>query len=422
MDFSYFFLGSFTIVLRAEDFKRFFSICTYHGIVFSKLHITDLEKENCQECTCRIRCDRYLKLQEIAQKTNVEIEILHKQGLPFWLAKIKLHIWFFAGAVMVLFLLISLSQRIWDIRFDGNCYYGNEKLERFLTEIHINSGMKTNEVDCAGLSAQIRENFPRVTWASAEIDGCKLIIHIKENELLEPEIETKIENSEQDAYDLIAEKDGMIEQIFVRNGISQVEVGQSVKKGEILISGNIPIMNDAMDIIAYENTVSDGDISIRCDYAYYDEIPRKHFVQKVIEEKNLPMIQIGTYRFSTIWVTRTEILEEYNQYLDEIIFEKKIKLTDSFELPLIIGKNRQIIYEKVAQNYTDSELQELANSRFREFYNNLEKKGVQIYQNSVKMEISDVSCTMSGKVSVIEQTGKLQLAKTIDSYGDEMEE
>lgn len=417
MDLLYFVFGYYVIVLHADDYKRFFSICTYHGISFLKLNISE-EESDTDVLYCKVRCRQYSQLMEIAHKTNVDIQIVKKYGLPVILEGIKLHIWFFIGAVIALFLLIGLSGCIWDIQLDGNQYYGDEVIHRFLNKAEIQSGMKIKDIDCAGLSAMIREEFERVTWASSEIDGCRLIIHIKENRLIESEEEIM----DKKAYDLVAEKDGIIDGIFVRNGISRVEPGQSVKKGDILISGIIPILNDAQEIIAYEETVSDGDIMMQCQYFYFHEIQRAWCQTKVIETKEYPVIQIGDYRFENIFPANRGKENETMQYLDNIQEIYPLKITNTFQLPLKTGIQKQIIYEKTEQYYTDSQLKELADNYFQEFCANLEKKGVQIYENNVKMNISDVSCIMSGKVTVIEKAGTLQASHVLEIYGDSMED
>ena len=417
MDLSYFVYGSYTISLNASDFKRFWSICMYHGIAFNCLNLDENTEEKGNGYCCRIRCDYYEKIMEIAKKTQVEVQILQKHGLPFWLDKVKLHSYFFAGAVMALFLLFYLSGCLWNVQFDGNCYYGKEKIERFLSEKNIRCGMRMSDIDCAALSADIRSSFPRVTWASCEIDGCDLIIHIKENILIE-------EDTEQitGAYDLVAEKDGIVEKILIRQGIAQVETGQSVKKGDILISGYIPIENDAMEVIAYESVVSDGDVVISCDYAYYDQIERKYQVCQVIDEIKLPLIQIGEFYLESLWLKKTDSLEDAAQYLDEAVSKKTLSVTDTFHLPIQFGEKWQRIYEKKTESYTDTELEHLSEQHFLEFCANLEKKGVQIYENNVKMVLSDASCTRTGNVTVWERTGKLQKAQEKILNSDEMEE
>ena len=417
MDLSYFFFGYYEIGIKAEDFKRFFGICTFHGISFLKMNLSECEEET-NTCFCRIRCDRYERLKEIAKKTNVELTIVKKHGFPVLIEYIKLHIWFLIGAVTALFLLIGLSRRIWDIQVDGNEYYGFEQFQRFLETEEIRSGIRMSDVNCMDLSAAVRENFTKVTWASSEIDGCKLIIHIKENVITESEISA----SEVAAYDLVSDKDGIIEEILVRKGVAQVEIGQSVEKGDLLISGWIPIKNDAAEVVAQEAVESDGDVKISCEYSYYDEIEREWLENQIIEENNLPVFQIGDYRFEMFWPTFQKNSENNEQFVEKIYIERKMKITDTFLLPVRIGTCKQLIYEKNPQNYTDSQLKEIAENRFQEFCTNLEKKGVQIYQNNVKMVISDVSCVMSGKISVIEKIGVLKQSQTQDDYGIESEE
>lgn len=388
MDLSYYLLGYYTISVKEKDYKRLLNICTYHGITFWNLCIS-------KECTFSVRADQLKQIKAAAQKTDISYEVLKISGLPVLIQRVKQHIWFLVGAVMALFLLISLSLRVWEIEVIGNSYYGPDIFARFLDSEGIKTGMPVNKIQYAKLASDIRESFERVTWASCEIDGCRLNIYIKENQLLKDEKEHTVTSGR--AYDLIAEKEGTICSLFVRNGVARIEEGQSVAKGEVLISGLVPILNDAAEVISYQPVISDADVAVFCEYSYYHEIERQWFEYKEIETRTIPYLQIDKYRFDI-----------RDPKIQNDIFFDVLHITQNRFSHIEYGTIRLIKYEKIPRNYSDDELKQMAESHFEEFCSNLLKKGVQIYENNVKMNVSDVSCITSGNIVVIEKIGTLK--------------
>ena len=55
-----------------------------------------------------------------------------------------------------------------------------------------------------------------------------------------------------------------------------VREGTSVNPGDILVSGQIPILNDAKEITGYESCHSDADIFIQTQIHYENTLPRKY--------------------------------------------------------------------------------------------------------------------------------------------------
>lgn len=414
MKLSDFFLGYCEIRINSVECRRFFNICSYHNLFLWNITADSVEENQCSYHFF-VRNSEYDQIKDIGKKTNVEIELLRKKGFPVFAEYIKHHSWFVAGAVMALFLLWGCSRRIWDIQIDGNKFYDKDTFIRQLKAKNIYAGIQADQIDCSGLSAYIREKYDKVTWASAELNGCKLVIRVKEDY----RIKENTSLSKRQAYDLIAEKDGVVQKILVRQGISQVEAGQQIKKGDVLISGWIPIYDDSGVIVENNPICADGDVMLLSDYAYYHEIPRKWYENTIVAEYKEPIIQLGNYNcqgvfFSFVRNKKKDISCDFSCQLKST---KQIHLTQSFDLPIKMGYSKQIFYKKKPKYYSDEQLKTLSESEFYYFCSNLEKKGVQIYENDVKMYMSDASCVMSGNISVIEQTGVLRKAESLQDGG-----
>ena len=61
--------------------------------------------------------------------------------------------------------------------------------------------------------------------------------------------------------DLVADRDCVIDSITVRKGTVQVKRGEKVKKGTVLVSGQVPVLNDAKEVTGYQYHQADADIT-----------------------------------------------------------------------------------------------------------------------------------------------------------------
>ena len=85
----------------------------------------------------------------------------------------------------------------------------------------------------------MRTSFPEITWVSARVSGTRLLIHIKENEVL-----STIPEKDETPCDIVASQPGIITSMVVRQGVAQVCVGDQVEEGQVLVSGRVPIIGD----------------------------------------------------------------------------------------------------------------------------------------------------------------------------------
>ena len=126
----------------------------------------------------------YRKVRPLVRKSRVRLRVLERRGLPFFLYRHRKRKPFGAGVAGFFILLYVMSMFIWDIEFEGNHQYTYDTLIRYLAEQDVNYGMYKKQIDCEELESGFRANFPEITWVSARVSGTRLLIHIKENEVL----------------------------------------------------------------------------------------------------------------------------------------------------------------------------------------------------------------------------------------------
>ena len=239
--------GYIRIRITGYSTERFLNACSHRGIILWGLEPKGRAYE------MNISIPGFRKLKPIIRKTGTKVSIVERFGLPFFLHKYRKRKMFFAGALLFAALIFLMSRYIWNIDIKGNLTYTDETLLKFLKTREVENGMRVSEVDCARIVKDIRKEYDDIIWVSASIQGTRLIIQVKENEDTIPAMDEAAENPDQEKpTDIVADRDCVITRIVPRNGIPMVSEGAEVKTGDVLVSGQVPVMDDAGTVIAYQ--------------------------------------------------------------------------------------------------------------------------------------------------------------------------
>ena len=383
----YFFKGYLKLCLNASHPERFLNACAHHRIPIWNLR----NQGSCYELHTTI--SGFQQMKPICWKTKARVHILKKYGMPFFFYRNKKRKAFFTGIVLAGALLFFLSSHIWNIHIEGNLHNSTPVILEYLEEIQIYHGIPKNQVDCAWIAQQLRKEFPDMTWVSARISGSRLLLEIRENQTYQKTDPTDSLNT---PCDLLAEKSGHIVSMVTRKGIPLKKPGDTCEKGEVLVSGQIPVTNDSQELIRYAYTQADADISIAYPLAYYQEFPMTF--QKPVPTGNTQtgyLLQAGSYCFSLKKSPKWKQSETITRL-------HQLRLTENFFLPFFYGTSTD--YETTTKTFRFSKTaaRQKAQKHLELLFETLSEKGVQISANHVRIELNESSCTAKGTLLVVE--------------------
>ena len=267
-------------------------------------------------------------------------------------------------------------------------------------------------MDCARIVKDIRKEYNDIIWVSASVRGTKLYIQIKENEDSIPVDEKGEENK---AVDIVADRDCIVKDIVVRKGVVKVREGDTVKKGDVLISGQVPVNNDAKEVTGYQYHESDADILGTVVLPYEDECSHVYEIKEEIQEekgirvkKEEYFVTFGKWRFTFGSVeNKYEHFEEYTAF-------KQLRMFENFDLPVTVGVRTAVPYRPVRKKYTKQEEQEILSAHFYRYLEELEKKGVEILENDVKIYTGHDSSRAKGSITVLMQVGEKKPSELLE--------
>lgn len=381
--------GFVRIRVRGYSPERFLNLCKARHIL-----IWDLQNvENEYEMNLSIRDFR--KIKPLVKKARAHVTVTERHGLPFFLHRNRKRKMFPVGMLACCVLLYVLSLFIWDIRIEGNRARSTDVLLTYLAEEQIVHGMRKKDVDCKEIQSLLRIHFPDLTWVSARISGTQLLIRVRENQDLETEQQEEAGVIE--SCDLVAARSGVVTGILVRSGTAQVQPGDEVEAGTVLVSGAVDIQDDSGEVVGVQEVRADGDVRARTLYAYEDSFALSHEVRHFTGKKRYGFsVRAGRALFS-FCDPRT-----FSLYTT-VETEHPLHLTGNFYLPLSFGVIEWAEYEIYTEKYTAEEAKCLAEAHLNEFLNNLLQKGVQIVGNDVKIDSGRNFCVSKGEIETLEE-------------------
>jgi len=259
------------LILRIWNYLRGYAIIIVKGIkierfinlaVVNDIYLWDIEKIDYTTIKAKISSKDFLKLRSIVRKTDSNIQIIEKCGIPFKLKKIKNRKWFFAGVAALFIFIYILSSYIWMIEIYGLQNIDEQVIIDNLSYEGLKIGVRKNKINKREIENKMLIRMPELTWVGLEIKGTKAFVTIVEKKP-EPQLINRDE-----PCDIIASKNGVIEKILVLNGDGMVKDGDTVKKNQLLVSGTI-----IRDNLPERYVHSMAEVHARTWYEDVEEIP-----------------------------------------------------------------------------------------------------------------------------------------------------
>ncbi len=377
--------GYYSILVSGYGAERFINLCKIKNI-----YLWDLQMKQ-HEYSMNISKTDYRELTTIIEKTGVKVDIQRKYGLPFlFIGKYNriLYIIFLVVAISLIFLSNIF---VWKIEFEGNYTLSKEQLSDFLDDYNVKVGTLKKEIDYKVLEENLRKQYPFIKWCSIAVSGNTLVVKIEENSLY------KQDNDSVPDFiysDIIASSDGIITSLMVKNGLALVKIGDTVTKGQILVTGQIPIYDDSLNIKNYQYYDANADIKIETTFNNTETLDDIYYVKEYTGRvKNIPYFQV---KGKDLRLMKKITFAYYDIYTTTHQFS----LFGLLNLPLYYGTCEAREYYLKEEKYKEEEVVTIFNEKLSNYYETLDEKGVQILQKNVKIEHNVNKWVMSGEFVV----------------------
>lgn len=376
--------GSLCIQIIGINPERFLSLCAGAGLTFRKLGRTEAGYEGW------LSLPDYRLSLPLAKKSRTLLHIREKRGLPFWLYRNRDRKAYVAGLLAALGLWFWASLFLWDIQVSGNTYYTDDVLISFLREQGVRHGQPMADLVCEELEQAIRLEYPHITWVSAQISGTRLLLQVKEN--LSP---LRIEAETAAPCHLVAMADGVITSIVTRSGEPQVKAGDPVTAGQVLVSGLLPVHDDAGEVASWNEVTADADILGLTAIPY--EWQRSCFQETRETLRSLPCglwLRLGGRQLT---LGRSSSKEAGHYTLTE---PHCLRVFYNRSFPFSWGLTWDHAYQTRVRRLTEAELAAEAERAMAEYQRQLLAQGISVRESALRVQQTPFFYRVSGTLTV----------------------
>lgn len=366
-------LGYVNIIVEGYYIERFINIC-----ISRKILIWNLKREKSSILKVNVGIRDFKKIREIAKKTKCRIKIQNKKGIPFLLNKYKKRKVFAVLLIVTLFMIIVVSNFVWNIDVIGADKIQKEELIKDLNECGLEIGKKKSSINTKEIINNIRLKREDIAWIGINLKGTNAIV-----EVVEAKSKPNIIN-EDELCNIVATKEGIITKINSQNGTSLVKIGDLVKKGDILIGGWLEGKYTGTRYVHAK-----GEVEARVWYTK-KQIIDLNYKKRTKTGNAETKYSVSVNNFQINFYKR---LPKYENY-DTICDSKKLKIFSNFYIPIEL---RKTTYEEVQEEYAIYDIDEAKNIAI----DNLSKELEDEIENKDKIINKQINCKEDyGKIDV----------------------
>ena len=305
------------VIVKIKKYKIYEIIKTLskYNIYYNKLD----KKED--STILEINYKDYKKLKALFKKNT---KIIKQTGIYGLIETLKKHYIFIISIILSYFVILILSNVCFGINIETN----NNELKKIITEELNEYGIKKykfkkNYNEITKIKNKILEdNKDKLEWLEITENGVYYNISLTERIIKET---PSVEN---DIMDIVSTKDALIQKVIIRKGTDIKYVNDYVKKGEVIISGDI-IKNE--EVVG--NVIPDGDIYGEVWYTVTTTVPYNFIEYTSTGEKinhyyinflGNKMTILGKFNSSNVFIREETIIDKPYIFFKLMKEEKEI--------------------------------------------------------------------------------------------------
>ena len=330
----------------------------------------------------------YNRLKKLLPEGRYKLNIGSSRGLSLMLYAFRARYCLIAGIIISIVLAFFASSRIWFVKVRGCEKVSEENVLQLLESYGLKSVASVSGEELDEMEKRLMQDISDISWVGISRRGVNIYAYIKESSEL-PE-STPIDKP----ADVIALKDGVVEKVTVLQGRAVVTQGQTVRAGDVLISGEL-IYQD----LPYQYIYALGDVQARIWYS---------------GERKISLVQSETVRTGNTAVVRTMRIFGQDIPLDGenpfASYEVESKERDVMNLGIPVTIITQTYYETEEREYsiTQEEALELGKSDLEQELSGQIPQDAEILrtQSSVKAAEGGNAVIVSMFIETLEQIGQ----------------
>ena len=210
--------------------ERVINLCAQNRVDFWGVDWVD---EHCVEIT--VRRSGLALLERLAEKVGCQIQEHWRRGLPEFIGMFRRRYGFLIGLFLSLCAVGIMSRFVLSVRVTGNERVTDAVILQHLQRHGVRPGAYGPGLDRRQIEQEILLDLKELAWMTINLKGTRVEVQVKETQNAPARVD------ERGYYHVVAEADGIVSRVEAELGDAMVKEGDTVGKGEVLISGTVTL-------------------------------------------------------------------------------------------------------------------------------------------------------------------------------------
>lgn len=322
----------------------------------NQIYLSNVKVNNCGFNAC-INIDDYKKVASLAAKRGMRTKVKKRKGLRFVIFKNRKRYGLLLGFVIFVAVLTFLSSRVWNINISGNQNIPDYVIMDNLDKLGVYIGANVKGLDAVNVEREMLLNVDGLSFIAVNFMGTNVDVEISEVR----HSKYMVDNDTQPA-NIVAAKTGQIVSIEAYDGMPVVKKGDTVLKGDLIISGIVDgktgkthFRNASGKVLANVEEIIEAKVC-------FDQTD---FFENG-ENETIPFLRIGKYRLNF----STKKIKDIPYSLDEnvknlTLFGKKLPIEVGVDIYNYIASKQVKLTREQAKEICLKSVAEEEETRFR---------------------------------------------------------
>ncbi len=376
------------------DPVRFLNLAARSGFGFWNFS----RREGKASVCCRPR--EYRRLRPLARRCRVRLRCVKKQGLPFQFLRLWRRKGLLAGMACGIGLYCFLSGFVWGVSVSGTELLSDQQVLTAAGKSGVYQGAWKSDFSPKLAARGIIGDLPELKWASVNTDGCFAEVIVQEGE------KTPSITDDSRLSNIVAVREGTVVAIEAERGRPEVKLGETVSKGQLLISGlyqeKLNPYNPPPEVPYQSLGAARGRVIA--------ETYRTFTVQvSAIKREKVPSGQRRINSYLTLFGIRVPLgLNSVPK--EECRITKKDWTLKALDTPLPVSFQQEVyeFLEETERSLTEKELKEAALLKLRKAQRAEIPAGGRVLREELEYIFPDGMCILNAKCRCEEEIGIVQ--------------
>lgn len=356
--------------------EDFINDCFASGIHLKKICLDG------DRLTAQTGIKTYKQLHKIAFSHGGRVKIFRRKGFPFLFSALNNRWGFFLGAVYLVVFISFMGGFVWNITVVGNNRVTDVKIVDYLAKNGFKIGTRWADTDKEQLEISVLSDFEDVAWISINKFGSTAQIEINETV-------SKPDMTDNSITNVKAAMDGIIVRVEVLGGWAEVQEGDAVAAGDLLISG------------IRESEVDEENHYAHAYGSVYAKVNREISININRNQDENVTTKSREYKYLSLFGMEIPLFIKKESGNAVETAQKKYLVINSYRLPIGMISEKADYFETETNPLNDEALEALARAEL-EKKKNQELADCEILSEDIKIDMNEGGCSIIGRYSCVQ--------------------